>query len=96
MTTMKVKGPDEDQCPHLDVKDHYCKQCSSQVPTFYCTFDKSGGQAQPFIKIVYENGFLDAFKSEYIKVNDAFPSLLEEGDTKNKHQKVLDTIYTAY
>ena len=54
---------EEDQvCQHTaNVVDWFCKDCNAFVPQFDCIFDDFQGRVSQYLKVCYENGFLEDF-----------------------------------
>jgi len=50
-------------CPHTKVDNWTCQECNCKVSSFGCTFDSYKGKVNTFVKVVYENQFLEDFQA---------------------------------
>lgn len=67
MTLNKWKKDEEEEvCPHIEVENWQCKECNNRVSQFGNVFDTYGGKVRTFMKVVYENDFLEDFLNAYI------------------------------
>jgi hypothetical protein len=53
-------------CPHEEVNGWVCKECNKRVAQFDSIFDDYQGRASKFLKVCYENQFLQDFLQEQI------------------------------
>lgn len=53
-------------CPHEEVNDWSCKECKKRVAQFDSIFDDYQGRVSKFLKVCYENQFLQDFLQEQI------------------------------
>ena len=53
-------------CPHEEVTDWTCKACKKRIPQFELFCDDYQGRATKFLKVCYENQFLQDFLSEQV------------------------------
>jgi len=53
-------------CPHEEVNDWVCKECKKRIPQFEIMFDDYQGRCNKFLKVCYENQFLQDFLSEQV------------------------------
>ena len=51
-------------CPHEEVYDWVCKECKKRVSQFDSVFDDYQGRVSKFLKVCYENQFLQDFLTE--------------------------------
>lgn len=50
-------------CPHIKVENWICQECSNKVSSFGCIFDSNKGKVHTYMKVVYENDFLEDFNN---------------------------------
>ena len=50
-------------CPHTKVENWICQECSNKVSSFGCIFDSNKGKVHTYMKVVYENDFLEDFNN---------------------------------
>ena len=53
-------------CPHEEVNDWVCMECKKRIPQFEIIFDDYQGRCNKFMKVCYENQFLQDFLSEQV------------------------------
>lgn len=53
----------DNQCPHTKVDNWLCNECNNRVASFGCVFDSFKGKVRTFMKVVYENDFLEDFQN---------------------------------
>lgn len=53
-------------CPHEEVNDWVCRECKKRIPQFDIMFDDYQGRCNKFLKVCYENQFLQDFLSEQV------------------------------
>ena len=66
LTDLPGNGFANGYCPHEEVHDWVCKECSKRVASFDSIFDDYQGRASKFLKVCYENQFLQDFLQEQI------------------------------
>lgn len=53
-------------CPHEEIRDWICKECKKRIPQFDNIFDDFQGRCTQYMKVCYENQFLQDFLSEQV------------------------------
>jgi len=51
-------------CPHVEVRDWVCKDCGQRVAQFDTIFDDFQGRCTKYLKVCFENQFLQDFLAE--------------------------------
>ena len=50
-------------CPHIKVENWICQECNNKVSSFGCIFDSNKGKVHAYMKVIYENDFLEDFNN---------------------------------
>jgi|LauGreDrversion4_2_1035121.scaffolds.fasta_scaffold27812_8 hypothetical protein len=80
----------------MKVDNWVCLDCNSKVSSFGCIFDSLKGRVRTFMKVLYENDFLEDF------ANGAEPPGQEEdchevdGDGAKLENTAAEVIYQQY
>jgi len=53
-------------CPHEEVNDWICRECKKRIPQFDIFCDDYQGRCTKFLKVCYENQFLQDFLTEQV------------------------------
>ena len=60
------KEEEDDICDHNEeIENWKCQKCQAPLANFHLVFDNNEGKVKNFMRLVYENSFLDDFEQEF-------------------------------
>jgi len=82
---LRWKQTDDNGCPHINVNNWHCSDCNQKVSQFGSFFDNYGGKVKTFIKVLYENDFLEDFLNSYLNRSQDSESDKNSRNIENLH-----------